>query len=173
MRLKIRPFSPGDAEAIREVHLRAFGGRSEEARLVELLHSAGKAPVSLVAVLDGRVVAHVLFSPVELEGSGSRPNMVGLAPVGVLPEHQNRGIGSRLIRAGLAACREAGYDAVVVLGDPNYYSRFGFGPASDYGLGNEYGAGAEFRVALLKSGALDGASGTVMYGPEFRDAGAG
>ncbi len=94
---------------------------------------------------------------------------MALAPVGVLPEYQNRGIGSRLIRAGLETCGEAGYDAVVLLGEPGYYSRFGFERASDYGLGNEYGVDEPFMVAPLKSGALDGASGTVRYQPEFRE----
>ncbi len=167
--MKIRPFSPEDAEAVREVHLRAFDGRSEEPRIVELLHAGDKAPVSLVAVLDGRVVAHVLFSPVDLGEGGSSINMVALAPVAVLPEHQNQGIGSRLIRVGMEVCREAYYDAVVLLGEPGYYSRFGFERASDYGLGNEYGVDEHFMVAPLKSGALDGARGTVRYQPEFRE----
>jgi putative acetyltransferase len=167
--MKIRPFSPEDAEAVREVHLRAFDGRSEEPRIVELLHAGDKAPVSLVAVLDGSVVAHVLFSPVDLGEGGSSINMVALAPVAVLPEHQNQGIGSNLIRAGLEVCREADYDAVVLLGEPSYYSRFGFERASDYGLGNEYGVDEHFMVAPLKSGALDGASGTVRYEPDFRE----
>ena len=120
MREKIRPFRDGDAPAVRLVHSRAFGGREGEARLVELLHAAGAASISLVATTppDGRVVGHVLFSPVELlDGhGGGPPAMAGLAPVAVLPEHQGQGIGSRLIRDGLEACREAGYAAAVVLG---------------------------------------------------------
>ena len=169
MHIEIRPFSPEDAGDVREVHLRAFDGSSQEPRIVELLHAADKAPVSLVAVLDGRVMAHVLFSPIDLGERGPSINTVALAPVGVLPEYQNRGIGSRLIRAGLETCGEAGYDAVVLLGEPGYYSRFGFERASDYGLGNEYGVDEPFMVAPLKSGALDGASGTVRYQPEFRE----
>jgi putative acetyltransferase len=169
--VEIRPFNSEDVGAVHEVHLRAFDGRSEESRLVKLLHANEKAPVSLVAVLDGRIVAHVLFSPVECDGQGSTLSMVGLAPIGVLPEYQNRGIGSCLIREGLAACRDADYDAVVVLGEPGYYARFGFERASDYGLDNEYGVDAEFMVVLLKSESLDGTSGTIRYQPEFRDTG--
>lgn len=78
-------------------------------------------------------MGHVLFSPVGLDDRGLELDldMVGLAPVGVPPEHQNRGIGSLLIREGLAACREAGYIAAVVMpGAPSYYSRFGFGRAT-------------------------------------------
>jgi putative acetyltransferase len=153
------------------VHSRAFGGREGEARLVELLHAAGAAPVSLVATSkpNGRVVGHVLFSPVELlDGRGyDPPAMAGLAPIAVLPEHQGRGIGSRLMRAGLESCREACYDAAVVLGEPGYYSRFGFERASAKALGNEYGVDEHFMVAELREGALSGVRGTVRYRKEF------
>jgi len=165
----IRSFGPADAEAVREVQLQAFGGRENEASLVESLHAAGAAPVSLVALdeaSDG-VVGHALFSPVEIHGGKVSIRAVGLAPVGVLPEHQRKGVGSRLIRAGLEACREAGYDAVILLGEPGYYSRFGFERASDHGLGNEYAVDEYFMVLELRSGALDGSCGIVKYRPEF------
>ena len=169
--MEIRPYIPEDAAAVREVHRRAFDGSEEEPHLVELLHRAKAASVSLVAVMVSQVVGHILFSPVVLDGrSGLR--MVGLAPVGVLPEYQGKGIGSRLVREGLAACRDAGYGVAVVLGEPSYYSRFGFVRASEYGLGNEYGVDDHFMVAELERGVLDRASGTVRYRPEFREAGA-
>jgi putative acetyltransferase len=170
---RICPYRTEDAIAVREVHMRAFDGRGEEARLVELLHDARAAPVSLVAAAepDGRVVGHILFSPVRIDGppGSNPPTMVGLAPVGVLPEYQGRGIGSRLIREGLEACREAGYGAAVVLGEPGYYSRFGFEQASRKGLGNEYGVDEHFMVAELSRGALDGVGGMVRYRQEFRE----
>jgi putative acetyltransferase len=127
VRVNIRPFGSGDAEAVGQVHLNAFHGREDEAHLVEELHAADAAPVSLMAVdgSSGGMLGHVLFSPVTIDCSGSSIRVVGLAPVGVLPQHQGQGVGSRLIRAGLEACREAAYDAVVVLGEPGYYSRFG------------------------------------------------
>ena len=169
MRVNIRPFGSGDARAVREVHLKAFAGREDEARLVESLHAAGAAPVSLVAVDEASkgVVGHVLFSPVEVDNGGSSIRVVGLAPIGVLPEYQGQGIGSHLLRAGLEACREAAYDAVVVLGEPGYYSRFGFERASGHGLGNEYGVDDFFMVAEFRSEVLDGVEGTVRYRPEF------
>jgi putative acetyltransferase len=170
---RIRPYRDEDAKAVRKAHLRAFGGRGEEARLVELPHAAGAAPVSLVAMAepDGRVVGHILFSPVQIEGPPgfNPPMMVGLAPVGVLPEYQVQGIGSRLIREGLEACRKAGYGAAVVLSELGYYCRFGFGRASAKGLGNEYGVDEHFMVTELSNGVLDGVSGTVRYREEFRE----
>lgn len=170
---RIRPYCAEDAKAVRDAHLRAFEGREEEARLVELLHAAGAAPISLVATAQpgGRVVGHILFSPVQIDGppGSDPPMMVGLAPVSVLPEYQGRGIGARLIREGLQACREAGYGAAVVLGEPDYYSRFGFEQASEKGLGNEYGVDEHFMVAELSEVVLDGVSGTVRYREEFRE----
>ena len=88
----------------------------------------------------------------------------------VPPEFQRQGIGSKLIRDGLERCRQAGYDAVVVLGDPAYYSRFGFVRAADFGLQNEYGVADEFMVLPLHETALEGVSGMVKYLPEFREA---
>jgi putative acetyltransferase len=85
---RICPYRAEDAAAVREVHLQAFDGREGEPRLVELLHAAGAAPVSLVAAAepDGRVVGHLLFSPVQIGGRGSDPpKMVGLAPSGCCP----------------------------------------------------------------------------------------
>ena len=170
MRVKIRPFGSGDVQAVREVHLKAFNGREDEARLVESLHAADAAPVSLVAGDEssgGVVVGHVLFSPVEIDNGGSNIRMIGLAPVGAVPKYQGQGVGSRLIRRGLEACREAAYDAVVVLGEPGYYSRFGFVQASGHGLGNEYGEDDYFMVLELRGEALGVSRGTVRYRPEF------
>jgi putative acetyltransferase len=165
--MEIRLFTAGDADAVYEVHRRAFDGRTDESRIVQRLHDADKAVVSLVAVEDDRIVGHVLFSPTRVENRKEDIELVGLAPVGVLPEKQNEGVGSSLIQRGLEACREAGVDAVVVLGDPGYYSRFGFERAGEYGLGNEYGADEGFMVKPLHEGALDDVDGIVTYQPEF------
>ena len=115
MNVETRPAGPSDGPATRSIHKRAFGDRPTEADLVDELTKAGNAAISLVATLDGEVVGHVLFSPVTLEPPAEGFRAVGLAPLAVLPTHQRRGIGSRLIHDGLGACRKAGYDAVVVL----------------------------------------------------------
>jgi putative acetyltransferase len=168
---EIRSVAQNEVELVCEVHRVAFDGREEEPRLVQLLHAAGKTPISLAAHLEGKIVGHVLFSPMILDPPKPCLSIVGLAPVGVLPEHQGRGIGSRLICEGLSACSEAGFGAAVVLGEPGYYGRLGFGRASERGIGNEYGVDEPFMVVELKKGALDVASVTVKYQPEFRRCG--
>ena len=93
---------------------------------------------------------------------------MGLAPMAVLPEYQNQGVGSLLVRNGLSECQRAGFDIVVVLGHPRYYPRFGFIPASQKGLSCEYQVPDEaFMVIELRPGALNGMSGLVKYQPEF------
>ena len=166
--IEIRSEVPADYPAVHELNERAFEG-PVEARLVDLLRAAQKAVISLVALHEDRVVGHIMFSPVTVAEASENVRAVGLAPMSVLPEFQNRGIGSRLVRAGLEACTRSGYDVVVVLGHTNYYPRFGFVRAKDYGLDNEYDAGDSFMVMELKSGALRGIRGLVKYAPEFRE----
>ena len=85
----------------------------------------------------------------------------------VLPAWQRRGVGSQLVPSGLALCRAAGYDLVIVLGHTGYYPRFGFRPAPPLGIRWEHGADAHFMVMELQPGALAGANGIVRYRPEF------
>jgi putative acetyltransferase len=169
--MEIRDERVGDEDAIRRLHREAFGG-DFEVRLVELLRERGKAIVSLVAVEAGDVVGHVLFSPVTVDGSQA-PRALGLAPVGVLPAFQGRGIGSSLIREGLRLSVSASYDVVVLIGAPGYYTRFGFQAGTPLGLANEYGVNDEFMVLELRKGTLHGVSGLVRYAREFAEAEAG
>jgi putative acetyltransferase len=92
---------------------------------------------------------------------------IGLGPVGVLPAHCRRGIAAELIKRGLADCASAGFRWAVVLGEPAYYSRFGFRPASEFGLGDEYEGGNYFQALELVLGDLTGRAGLVKYAPEF------
>ena len=160
----IRREIDSDASAVRSVHLAAFPGDGE-AGLVDALRENGHLPVSIVAEENAGIVGHVAFSPVTVNGLDVAA--VGLAPVALLPEFQKQGIGSELIRAGLAACREAGFRIVVVLGEPDFYRRFGFQPAHLVSLGNEYQVRDEFMVLELEPGSLNGLSGLVRYSDEF------
>ena len=167
--IRIRPEQPGDVAAIRRVNERAFND-SAEANLVDLLREHGEVTLSLVAVHDAQVVGHILFSPVVIESAGESFAAVGLAPMAVLPEWQNQGVGSRLVKAGLDECRRQGHAAAVVLGHPGFYPRFGFAPASRFGVRSEYDVADEVFMAIeLQPGALAGRGGLVRYQPEFND----
>lgn len=161
----IRPEHTGDVIAVRQVNERAFG-RAAEADLVDALRgSAGS--ISLVTTMAGRVIGHIMFTPVTLDEAAD-VRAAGLAPMAVLPGHQRAGIGAQLIRAGLAACRDQGYAAVVVVGHPEYYPRFGFTPAHEYGLQCEFPVPPEaFMVAVLDAQVLPHLTGVVRYRPEF------
>jgi putative acetyltransferase len=167
--VEIRDERAGDEDAIRRVHRDAFGGEFE-ARLVDLLRERGKAITSLVANDNGQVVGHILFSPVTIDGA-SDCRALGLAPLAVLPANQRRGIGSSLIREGLSRCASGGYDLVVLVGAPAYYTRFGFRAAKPHGLDNEYGVHEEFMVLELRQGSVERAKGLVRYQPEFNELG--
>ncbi|MGV3720322.1 MAG: GNAT family N-acetyltransferase [Actinomycetota bacterium] len=164
--IEVRAGRAEDRGEIYGIHAAAFPSEME-ARLVEALLDAGRGVVSLAAEVDGRLVGHVLFSPVTVERNEEASRGVGLAPVAVRPERQGQGVGGALIRAGIEACRSAGFDFVVVLGHTTYYPRFGFERALARGLKNEYGVDEEFMVLELRSGGLDGVGGLVRYAPEF------
>ena len=167
--MEIRRETSADVDAIRRVNELAFG-QPAEARLVDALREAATPFLSLVADDGGEIVGHICFTPVVIEHEGGgTANILGLAPMAVLPERQNQGIGSQLVRAGLDACRDAGYGALVVLGHPDYYPRFGFEPAARRGLRSEYDVPEPvFMVAELVPGAAAGLRGLARYHEAFR-----
>lgn len=165
MTFSIRPERPEDSAGADAVHSAAFP-TDVEARLVALLRETGQATISLVAEEDGQIVGHVVFSPVTLDSAAALKGL-GLAPVAVLPTHQRKGIGTKLIRAGLAACGTIPIDFVVVLGEPSYYGRFGFSRASAFGVGNESRVDDPFMLIEFHSGCLQGVRGVARYGPAF------
>jgi putative acetyltransferase len=162
----VRDQRPPDVDGVRDVLRRAFD-RADEADLVDALRAAGKVQVSLVAESEGQVVGHVLFSAVTIAGDDTLLAS-GLAPLAVVPRMHGLGIGSALVRQGLARCRRAGHAFVVVLGDPKFYSRFGFVAAESRQLHCEFDAppGA-FQVLELRRGALVAGPALVRYEPEF------
>ncbi|MGQ0637627.1 MAG: GNAT family N-acetyltransferase [Planctomycetaceae bacterium] len=165
----IRAETSADYSGVRTVHERAFG-RTTEANLVDALRAAGAAVISLLAERDGQVVGHICFSPVVLEPERPDVRGLGLGPLAVLPEFQRQGIGSALVRSGLAACRELRHDFVVVLGHPGYYPAFGFVPAGARAWRCEFEAPEEaFMVIDLQAGELCKQAAIVRYRPEFRN----
>lgn len=168
MRLVIREETAADAAAIRRVDLAAFESDAE-ARLVDALRENGGLTLSLVAETERGVVGHIAFSPVTVTTpEGATRSGIGLAPMAVAPAEQRRGIGGRLIRAGLARLREQGHRFCVVLGHPDYYARHGFVRASSVGLRWEKPAPDEaFMAQALAPGGLERVSGTVRYRPEL------
>jgi putative acetyltransferase len=165
--ITIRLEQPEDEIGIRRVNELAFEQKNE-ADLVDALRVKARPYISLVASVDDLVVGHICFSPVSIESDGGEFNGIGLAPMAVLPEFQNQGIGSRLVHEGLRRCRDLGHSIVVVLGHPNYYPRFGFVPANLKGLRSEYDVPDDtFMVLELDENALAGRQGLVKYHPEF------
>lgn len=164
----IREERPEDAAAISRINTAAFGGDAE-ANLVVALRAQGAVITSLVAQEAGEPVGHILFSPLTLLPA-AKLKLAALAPMAVLPDYQRRGIGSALVEAGIAACREQDYDAIVVLGHPGFYPRFGFAPAQQFHLRTEYDIPAAAFMALeLKPKALAGLDALVQFHPAFQD----
>ena len=167
--LEIRQEKSQDQDVVHSLNLAAFEN-GPEAGLVDALRSSCKDYLAFVAVEDDAVIGHILFTPVTVDGSDVAG--VGLAPMAVLPSHQRKGIGSRLVRHGLDHLRRTGCPFVIVLGHPEYYPRFGFEPASTYRLVSQWeGVPDEaFMVAVLDPGALPKEGGTARYRDEFDDA---
>jgi putative acetyltransferase len=149
---RFRPSRVADAAAITRVVTDAFGG-AEEAALVERLRSDGDILVELVAEEEAGLVGHILFSRLELEGPVDRLPAAALAPVSVRPGLQQRGVGGELIRQGLDACRDLDVPAVIVLGHPAYYPRFGFDAALTRSLQAPF-SGPAFMALELRAGVL-------------------
>ena len=141
-----RPEAADDREAVDRL-LRAAFPTSAEARLVERLCGDGDAVLSLVAVEAGDVVGHVLFSRLRAPASA-----LALAPLAVRADRRRRGIGARLVEAGLDRAKREGWRAVVVLGDPAYYRRFGFRPETVQGMASPYAGPALMGLALVPGG---------------------
>jgi putative acetyltransferase len=161
--IQIRPEQPDDKAAIRILNVACFP-TDAEARLVDLLRDASRLAVSLIAVDGDKTVGHVAFSPVTADGSAAG---AGLAPLAVAESHRRRGIAESLVRAGLDAVRTQGFTWAVVLGEPAYYARFGFLPAPQFGLSDEYGGGDAFQVMALGANGVPKGAGLVRYAPEF------
>lgn len=172
---EIRKEQESDHARVYKIQQTAFG-QDGEARLVEALRERARPYLSLVAVRGDELVGHVFFSSVTIEAatssqdSAQAPIFSGLAPLAVAPEMQSQGAGSALVRAGLWECATIGWQAVFLLGDPAYYSRFGFSLAAGQGLRYESEAfDAGFQMIELVPNVLSECSGWVRYHEAFSD----
>ena len=168
--IHIRKETVQDIAAIRRVNRLAFG-RPQEARIVDRVRANCRAILSLVAQDGTRVLGHILFSPVVIRSGARTLRGMGLAPMAVLPDQQGRGIGSRLVIAGLGHLLRRRCPFVIVLGHPGYYPRFGFDRAGRIGIRSEWEVQDEaFMILPLDPSALRGISGLAQFRPEFKQA---
>jgi putative acetyltransferase len=157
-----------DFNTVHKINELAFE-QTDEADLVEQLRARDAEVLSLVAVVDDRIMGHIFFSPVTIESSDGELSGVGLGPMAVLPEFQNQGIGSALVADGLKRLKADGAGFVVVLGHPRYYPRFGFVPASQHGVRCQWDVPDDvFMIQLFREMTC---SGLARYRPEFSELG--
>lgn len=156
----LRDTTPADHPAVRRLLAAAFG-QPAEAELVEALRASGDAAVGLVADLDGVIIGHILLSVLQ-----APQKCLALAPVAVAPERQNQGTGSALVRAALDRAKAAGWQAVFVLGEPEYYARFGFSVGLAANFETVYPK-TYFMALELQRGALQSRKGPVIYAAPF------
>ncbi len=160
-----------DYDAVRLVNDGAFG-QTLEGRIVDSIRESCQEVLSLVAVLDNRIIGHVFFSPATIESSGGLIKGMGLAPLAVLPEFQNQGVGSLLVEEGLRILKDRSYPFVIVLGHEKFYPRFGFQKASKFGLKSQWeGVPDEaFMTVIFDESLMKDVCGIARYRDEFNEA---
>ncbi len=165
------PEKNDDIAAIREVITAAFSQKNE-AKLVEAIRNSQNfiPELSIVATEKENLLGHILFSPIIIEASGQTFSALALAPLAVMPTRQREGIGTELVQFGLSKCRELDHNLVVVIGHPNYYPRFGFQAANQFGIVEPFPVPEQaFMVLELKPCALQSVRGFVRYPAYFND----
>lgn len=162
--IEIREERPGDIAAVREVNRRSFG-QDQESNIVDALRTNGATLLSLIAMVNSQVAGHILYSPLTV---AENVKGVALGPMAVAPEYQRQGIGARLVEAGNRKIKDAGYPFIIVVGHAEYYPRFGFKPASEYGVKCEWDIPDEvFMLLVLDEAKMQGVSGLARYRLEF------
>jgi len=153
----IRPEREADFAAVHAVHRAAFD-EEDVPRIVELLRESDAyvPELSLVAEAGAELIGHVILS----RGHLDERRVLALGPIGVLPAHQRRGVGSVLMRASLDRARRLGHELVVLLGHPWYYPRFGFVPARTLGITGAWDSDAFMALELVPGGARGGGTFT-------------
>jgi putative acetyltransferase len=162
--IEIREERPDDVAAVRDLNRRAFG-QDQESNIVDALRANGAALLSLVATLNDRLVGHIMYSPLTIDG---KLEGAALGPMAVIPERQRQGIGSKLIEAGNQKLKDAGCPFIIVVGHADYYPRFGFRPASEHGIKCQWDVPDDvFMLLVLDEAKMEGVSGLAKYRHEF------
>jgi len=166
--VKVRQENQSDTQAIAVVNKSAFGGEAEAQLVAVVRESKSFIPeLSLVAEVGDRIAGHILLFHAHLDRQGKQAGVLALAPMSVVPSQSHRGIGSTLLEAALAKAAGLGHKAVVVIGHPDYYRRFGFEHASKWNIRCSLPVPEDSITAKeLVPGALDG-GGLLVYPPEF------
>jgi len=168
--IKIREEGPEDFIVIKEINDLAFG-QEQESKIIDSLRKNCNNLLSIVGVDDGKVVGHIMFSPVIIDASEKPVWGMGLGPMAVLPEYQRKGIGSALVKEGISILRDRNCPFIILVGHPEYYPRFGFKKSSLYGIKCQWEVPEEaFMILVLDESAMSGVSGTAKYRDEFNEA---
>lgn len=173
--IHIRKEEKSDYNEVIELTAKAFKNMpyadGDEDKLVERLRKAPTfiSELSLVAESEGRILGHILFTPAIIDNKQKQFQTLVLGPVSVLPEFQKQGIGGQLIKAGHKKAVECGFDSVILIGHPEYYPRFGYKPASGWGIKTHYKLPSDdvFMAVEIRENALKNVSGMVIFPPEF------
>ena len=164
----IRQEKPRDINDIHALNELTFG-QPQEANIIDKLRINCDNLLSLVAIENEKVVGHILFSPVKIEGQHGIIRGMGLAPMAVLPEMQHKGIGTQLVKSGIENLRKMQCPFVIVLGHPEYYPRFGFERASLYEIKCQWEGIPDdaFMILWLDKSTMNPVSGLAKYRDEF------
>ena len=174
MKITVRKENNEDNNKVYTLIKKAFDGAEhsdgEEHHLVNRLRESENyiSELSLVALDHGIIVGHIMFTNIAIENGDTKHKSLALAPLSVLPDYQNKGIGSKLINEGLKRAKDLGYKSVVVLGSNKYYPRFGFEEALKFGIKAPFEVPSENFMAIeLEKNSLQYVNGTVVYAKEF------
>ena len=169
--IQIRFEKPDDIAFIRSVNEQAFD-RLAESKLVDKLRMTCAEHLSFVADDNGTIIGHIMYTSVLVTGGKQKAQGMGLAPMAVLPSRQRQGIGTMLVKYSLQILREKKYPFVLVLGNPDYYPRFGFQPASRFNIrsGWEGIPDEAFMVLFMDDNAMKNVSGVATFRDEFNEA---
>ena len=172
MSIKINKEQSVYYDAIGEINNLAFW-QPQEAKLIKGLRKLDDyiPELSLLAFNNENAIGHILFFPITIISENRKFQTLSLAPMAVLPDYQNKGVGGELVRHGLLIAKNLGFDSVLVLGHPNYYSRFGFEKASKWNIKCPWDVPAEAWMAIeLKADALEGKAGMAVFPKEYEEA---